>query len=435
MCYCKRSKRCRVIRGCIQASLVFTIALCVVGNAGYGQETIDAQSLRAPLEDVVRRIQHCYTVAVNRGDQTSFIIPEGVRVVKQRTRRSVHRVWLSGDSLKFESQSEAMWDGEWRNIKLSEFDADVTTCLRPDSEFVCADIRPYSQSRARSWQHRGLYTKRRNYDERLHFYLPLLDLHRKWATTPQTWFAINDVYLSKLEDWQIVSSDTRGVSAEVVVDIVDGPELVYVPAKDPDRGELREGDELFVIPITRVTFSRHQNGKHYPTRIVNHRKWRFRGQEHEVDEIEDTCVVLFQAMNWTEFGDGLVFPKYGIQETFSRGNHEYLDLNGFCRTVIDCILSDKKLKPKEGGNLLETRREWYIHSLKSIEPQESLWIEPMRGFCVFDPDTGERVISGVPKSLSDRIVKGVRWLRFHGHDNTYRLRAGKVLQESLDGKE
>ena len=381
---------------------------------------MDAKSLRAPLEDVVRRIRHCYVVAENLGDQTSRISAEGAPLVNPTINSFFHRIWLSGDSLQFETTVEAASAGDWKNTNISagaepnsqeniNIAADVITCLRSDLEFVHVDIRPYAPARASSQGCQGLYTMSRNYDHRFHFYLPLLDLHREWATTPSTWFAINEVYLSSLDDWKILPLDSRDDASEAIVEIEDSPQLVYSPARDPDRGNLREGDELHVIPIKRVTFSRVSNGKYYPTKIVNLRKWSFRGEQYEVDDMEDTCVVVFQARDWTEFDDGLVFPKSGFQETYRRAHqNETLDVNAFARKVIDSILSGKKLKPNDGGKLLENRREWSIHSLEAIEPRESLWIEPVPEFCILDQQTGERVIPRVGNSIPDQPMKEQR---------------------------
>jgi len=138
---------------------------------------------------------------------------------------------------------------------------------------------------------------------------------------------------------------------------------------------------------------------------------------HEVDEVDGNSVILFKADEWTEFEDGIVFPKSGSEETFNKTSKEYSDLNGFSRTVIGCILSQKKLKPPKV--LLDTRREWYIHSLKAIEPKDSLWVEKVSEFCVLDGDTGERVIFGVEKSVSDRIISGdLRGIRDLGVRNS-----------------
>ena len=410
-------------------SMAFVITLCFIVAVGKGQdEPIDVSSLRAPLEDVVRRIRHCYMVAVNRGDQISLQSIKNRPKVKIYDNRQVHRIWSSGDSLQFETKTDKVPQAGWQKITTTasenpftqeniDINAGSITCMRSGQGFVCADIRPYSQTKAMSLKYRGLYTLNRSYGNRLHFYIPLIDLDRKWATTPQTWFAINEVYLSDLNDWRIVTSSTRGISPSVIVDILQPKELVYTPEKDSNRGELRLGDELFVIPLTQVTFSRQKNGKYYPTKIVSHRKWQFRGAMHEVDEVDGNSVILFKADEWTEFEDGIVFPKSGSEETFNKTSKEYSDLNGFSRTVIGCILSQKKLKPPKV--LLDTRREWYIHSLKAIEPKDSLWVEKVSEFCVLDGDTGERVIFGVEKSVSDRIISGdLRGIRDLGVRNS-----------------
>lgn len=420
----------RNLRRCTCACLVGVfwfnaISLALSNPAFTNQPDTRLVSIKSTIAKIVRNIRNCEITGVNRGNRNSLLPNEKGQVAGTLNTRTLFKVWCSDQAMQFCFVDESVMDSEkWPKANLAIFPsvpydsntvldaAGVVCAVREKPEPLVVDIRRFSPEAISSDGYNGLYTTGLDYRKRVKFFLPFIDENRVWGESRSVACSLNVLNYSNLANWQIVSAEESGNPSKITIDISEEPMLYYLPMRDPKRGELSEGDELFLIFVKRVVFEKQSSGEYYPVKLHSHRKWKFRNIIHDIEVEKSVSSLTLELANWKDFGAGMIFPQYGKECYYTspaNGKNDSRDqesIDSFCRDVIASIVSKKPFNAT-ALMALTTQQEWYVHSLKKIAGTENLWIDPPNNYCNYNSDTGRRTIVGKSDTDSFRILQGI----------------------------